>query len=424
MMPEEQIFWQLQKRSMPQRITGSIKADVVIVGGGMSGLSAAQKFRKAGHEVIVLERYFCGGGASGKSSGFITQNAELGLTHYVDVYGPTKARAIWEFVTSGVAAIRENIEKYDIDCDYVKEDTLIVANSLGGMKELTLEYENLIKLNYPSYLYDKQTLENLLHADSFYGAMRYENTFGINVYSYLQAMKDILVHEGVKIYEETPVLAVHDHGVETPDAKITADHIVMCIDRFMPELGLLTDKVYQAETFILLSAPLTDAEVQSIFPSQRFMMWDTDMVYQYYRITGDNRFLIGGSTMMRTFHFQTPYTPNSVYKKLTNYVKTRFPQLALNFEYMWPGLIGVSKDMQPIIGPDAASPHIYYVTGATGLPWAAALGTYAADAIVEKRHDFDELFSPTRSFYFDGCMQKIMGKPSAFALANLISLKQ
>lgn len=424
MMPQEQVFWTIQSDIKPQKVTGTVKTDVVIVGGGMAGMSAAQSFAKRGFKVVLVERYFCGAGASGKSSGFITPNAELGLTHYVDVYGPAKAKMVWDFVTSGVNAIRHNIESNALDCDYTKAPTLVVANSRSGFKEITTEYENLQKLHYESHRYDKQQLGNVLTSDSYFGGISFNSTFGINVFLYLQGMKKVLSDEGVKIYEETPAIAIHADGVETPEGYIKADQIILCIDKYLPELGLLPDKIYQVETFVMVSAPLSDAMVRSLFPDKRYMVWDTDMVYQYYRLTGDNRFMIGGSTLFRSFHLQTPYSPHSVVKKLTRYVAQKFPQLSLTFEYMWPGFIGVSKDLQALAGRDACYPHIYYISGATGLPWATALGSYAADAVIDNRTDMDQFFSPYRSFYFDGFMQKIMGKANAFSLANLLSLKK
>jgi glycine/D-amino acid oxidase-like deaminating enzyme len=87
-----------------------------------------------------------------------------------------------------------------------------------------------------------------------------------------------------------------------------------------------------------------------------------------------------------------------------------------------PGLIGISKDLQPIAGKSSRDPSIYYVSGATGLTWAAALGTYTVQHLLDGRTDFDALFSPDRAFPLGNTVQRILGKRVTFALSNLLAL--
>ena len=71
-LPQDQVFWYVNKRDI-KPLTHDITTDVVVVGGGISGLTAAQSFGKKGCKVVLIEKNYCGSGASGKSSGFITQ---------------------------------------------------------------------------------------------------------------------------------------------------------------------------------------------------------------------------------------------------------------------------------------------------------------------------------------------------------------
>lgn len=421
--PQQEVFWFHKHENIQKSLKGDHTTDVVIVGGGMAGISAAQKFRSYGLQVALLEQYHCGGGASGKSSGFVTANAELGLDHFVKSYGAKKAKAIWDFVNEGVTLIDNNIKKHAISCDYQKEDVIIVANSSHGFSEIVKEYNSYQKLGYESSLFDQDTLASKINSESYYGGMRFSNNFGINVYDYIQKMKKILIEEGVSVFEETPVLSLEKDGVNTAHGFVKAKNIIVCADRFIPELNKLTQKIFQVQTFILVSTPLDEKIVDSVFPHERYMVWDTDLIYQYYRITGDNRFMIGGSTMWHSFSNKPTYSAQSVYRKLMRYVEKKFPQLPLTIEYMWPGLIGISKDLQPIIGHDKQYPHIYYVGAATGLAWAAALGNYAAEHIVQGRTDFDAQFSPDRHFPLPDCLQKIVGKKATFSFSNLLALK-
>ena len=84
--------------------------DAIVIGGGPAGSTAAALIAEKGHKVLLLERDFCGSGASGRSSGFITPDSEMELSDLVRNRGIDRARSLWEFVVAGVDGIRANIE--------------------------------------------------------------------------------------------------------------------------------------------------------------------------------------------------------------------------------------------------------------------------------------------------------------------------
>lgn len=420
-MPVDSVYWYLPDRQV-KPLQADVTTDVVIVGGGMAGLMAAQAFNKKGCSVIVLEKSFCGAGASGKSSGFITPDSEFSLGSFVERYGPEKAKMLWDFVLGGVTSIKTNIETYAIPCDYAVQDTLVVASRPKDYtKELVTEYEARTKLGYESKLYPD--LAGVVCSSGYFGGYSYGNTFGINGFQYLQGLKEQLEKDGVVIYEESPAISIEKQSVITPQGSVNAEYVVLCMDRFTPDVGLLVSEVYHVQTFLLMSEQLTDQEVKLIFPDRPFMVWDTDLLYQYYRVTTDNRLLLGGATLTETYALKAHHENTRMFKKFSNYWAKKFPQVIPQFSYMWPGLIGVSKDIMPLAGRDLHDKNRYYVAGAAGLPYAAALGAYAADALIDGRHDLDDYFSPYRPFTFGPITQKFLGTRLTFALSHLTSLK-
>lgn len=419
--PQDQVFWYL-KKTAPQQLRKNIKTDVVVVGGGMAGLSAAQSFAEKGRSVVLLEKNYCGAGASGKSSGFITPDSEYNLTHFTHLFGPDNAKKLWKFVLSGVQLIENNIKTNNLQCDYQAQDTLVVANSNSDVAKIKTDHETRLHLGYDSVFYNKEELKNILGSGNYAGGMRYTNTFGIHAYLYCQAMKEVLEKRSVQIFEETPVIQINAQSVQTPTATIQADHIIVCADRFAPDLDTLKPDIYHAQTFLMMSAPLDEKDVKKIFPEQNLMVWDTDLIYQYYRITPDNRFMLGGSNLLSIFWGKEQHNNQCMFKKLQKYAQQKFPDISITFEYFWPGLIGVSKDIMPIADYDPTSKNIYYISGAAGLPWAAALGRYAAEKIIDGKTDFDTYFSRTRKFPVGNAVQSVVGKRIAFAVSNLISL--
>jgi gamma-glutamylputrescine oxidase len=415
--PQDQVFWYLN-RGAAQPCRENITADVAIIGGGMAGLSAAQAFNKRGKKVVLLEQYYCGSGASGKSSGFITPNAELSLTDFSKRYNIDIAHSIWDFITSGVNDIRSNIEKHNFLCDYTPQDTLVVATSKRALKTLEVEHRNLNNLGYKSAFYTADSVREHIGSQGYFGGVGYEDTFGINAYAYCQEMKKHLQSQGVLIFEETPVTALNKHTLTTVHAQITADYIIVCGDRFLPELGLLKKEIYHAQTFIMLSQQLTDAQIHAIFPRTKLLVWDTDLIYSYFRLTGDNRLILGGGSIFTTYSSKATHECTYMMRKLTNYFNEKFPGLNIQFEQMWPGLIGLSKDIGPIAGPDKDEKYIYYIAGAAGLPIAAALGRYSAEHLLDGKTEFDSYFSPYRSFPIGGIVQSVLGTKLSFALSN------
>lgn len=419
--PQDTVFWYLNGKPS-QRLSGTIKKQVLIIGGGMAGLSAAQQFAKKNYSVVLLEQYFCGGGASGKSSGFITPDSEINLTHFKRWYGTENARKVWEFGTGGVRFIQQNIQDYSLKCDYQKQDTLVVASNNTDFKKVLEEYESRRFFNYESTLYTKDEMNSVLIGQDYGGAVRYPDTFGIKSFAYCQEMKRILQEMGVEIFEETPVVAVTSHGAQTTYGQVDAEIIVVCADRFALQLGILKKDVYHAQTFLMISAPLTNQQVKSIFPDEPLMVWDTDLIYTYFRLTGDNRLMVGGGSIFSTYDSKENHNMDFIVKKLTGYIKVRFPQVSLVFEYMWPGLIGISKDIVPIADFVPGSSSVYCVSAAAGLPWAAALGRYSADRIIDNNTEFDSYFSLARTSGFNNTLQSFVGTKITFAVSNFISL--
>lgn len=166
----------------------------------MAGLSAAQSFSQKGLSVALIEKNYCGAGASGRSSGFITPDSEFSLHNFLEFYGPEQGKNLWEFALSGVECIRANIKKYSITCDYQEQDTLVLATSWRGLKNsIEREYKAHKELRYESTLYTQSELPSILGSSDYYGAIRYPGTFGICAYQYCQAMKHILLSQGVQI---------------------------------------------------------------------------------------------------------------------------------------------------------------------------------------------------------------------------------
>ena len=179
-----------------------------------------------------------------------------------------------------------------------------------------------------------------------------------------------------------------------PGGEISAETIFLCTDRFTPELGVQRAAAGQVQTALAVTEPLPDGLFREIFPEKPLLVWDTDLVYQYFRPLGENRLLLGGGILSRTYSSREEGAERSV-AHLRKYVRAKFPALGeLAITHWWPGFIGVTKDFLPLAGRCPRVPsHALAICG-TGLPWSMLAARVATRAVLEGGHGVRLLPAP------------------------------
>jgi gamma-glutamylputrescine oxidase len=404
-------------------LTKDIKVDVLIVGGGMTGVSAAAAFMGKGLKVALIERNVLGGSSTGRSAGFLTPDSELELSQLERRFGVEGAKSLWNVPVSGVHLITRRVKDHDIQCDLIKQDSLFVGIGSSGTEAIRDERESRDKAGFSSVLYDGKDLQKYLGSSSYTGAVRYTGTYGISALQYVQGMKKALVEAGVEVYEATEARRIEGHKVVTHAGSVTADKIIVAIDKMEPSFSRFSTETFHAQTFLCISEPLSDKEYDALFPSgEQFQCWDSTLVYSYWRLTGDRRLLLGGGSALTTF-MNHSYNYSRIIDSVIRAFKQRFPQLhRLHFVQFWPGLIDTTKDLLPTIVRDMEAPHIHYALGIVGLPWASFCGDFLGRVILDEATD-DEMkyfsyFSQRRYFFLPTALQKVVGKPLVFSLNN------
>jgi len=422
MCPKDEVYWYTLRPFAPPVRTRTLASDlevpIAIIGGGIAGLMCAQRLREKNIDCIVLDRSFCGSGATGKSSGFITPDSELELTTLVKSKGPTEARRLWDFAKAGVSAIERTIQEYGLLCDYQVQDSLFVANSLKRAQTIQAEHKAHQELGYPSEYYSAEALPSILGSRAYYGAIRTSETFGMSGYLYCQGLKGVLEQRGVRIYEGVAARRIQAHRVETESHSIAADKVILCTDRYLPELGIVPLDVYHAQTFLAISKPLSDGDLRRLFPASPLMIWDTDLIYQYYRLIAGGRLLVGAASLLYTYALHEKHDARGIVRKIETYLTRVFPGMNVELEYLWPGLIGVSKDFLPLAGKHPHLEDVFFMGAAAGLPWASALGYYMADKLIDGRSDLDGHFAPDRPFPIGHGLETVLRRPVSFALCH------
>ncbi len=405
-------------------LTRDIQCDVVIVGGGFAGVCAAAQFLRKGLKVVLLDKNIVGGSSSGRSAGFLTPDSELELHQLSRRYGTRAASEIWDAPCRAIKGLVENIEKYQIQCGLLKQDSLFLGLGKGGLEAAEAELQCREEVGFTDQkLYDQDQLRTVLGSQGYTAGIRYGGTYGINPLQCLQGFKDVLVDDGMQVFEATEMERLEGHTVYTHAGSVTAENIIIAVDKLEPHISPLSAECFHAQTFLSVTEPLTDRELKILFPSgEQMQCWDSKLVYTYFRLTKDNRLLLGGGSALTTFLSDAYNSPGIIRRVIRDFYE-HFPELrSVSFMQFWPGQIDTTRDLLPTIVKPADAPHMRFIFGCVGIPWAAFTGTFAARNILgEAETDYDKYFnyfSNERDFWLPSSWGKVIGKPLLFSLSN------
>ncbi len=351
----------------------------------------------------------------------MTPDSELQVAQLARRFGDETAARLWRAVDEVVQRVRDDIRGFDSDCDFLEADSFFVANGDGGRRTVEQEHRDRRRLGLASRLYAASEVPDILGATAYAGGVRYGGTFGIDSFAYVRALRDQLLARGLRIFEGTRVLALEPHALRCPGGEISAETIFLCTDRFTPELGVQRAAAGQVQTALAVTEPLPDGLFREMFPEKPLLVWDTDLVYQYFRPLGENRLLLGGGILSRTYSSREEGAERTV-AHLRKYVRAKFPALGeLAITHWWPGFIGVTKDFLPLAGRCPRVPsHVLAICG-TGLPWSMLAARVATRAVLEGGTEFDSCLRPGRSFTDLDPLQPVAGKRATFALSHYYS---
>ena len=280
----------------------NIKTDCLVIGAGFTGLHAALRLVNSGKKVIILEKTVCGGGASGQSAGFLTPESEKDIDQLISLYGEKKAKMLHDIPRKGVQLIVNNAKKHRFSCDLRKQDTLYLAYRKSHEKWLREEARIRKDSGNPYKIYNQNGLKRIHPAKNYSMGLRYPGSYGINSFAYCQEMKNLLLKEGVKIFEGSEVHKIIGNTAKTHLGSVTAKNILICIDKMKSEFNEdVSKKVYHYQTYLAVSEPLSKKEVKSLFPKGELMCWDTRIIYLHYRLV-EGRGVYGSCALIIHYH--------------------------------------------------------------------------------------------------------------------------
>ncbi|MFO1033772.1 MAG: FAD-binding oxidoreductase [Hyphomicrobiales bacterium] len=370
-------------------LVGDVSADVVVVGGGFTGVSAALELAEAGYKVVLLEAGRIGSGASGRNGGQICTGFSPGQARLETQVSHADALKCFALAEEAKLLIEERIAKYKIACG-LQWGYLHCIPKPGQMDMLKAWLEEYEALGYGGCtLLNKEQLQAKLGSTLYHGAMREPRAGHFHPLNYLLGLAAAAAKAGVIIHENSKVVELETGATpfaRTEKGKVTARFMVIGGNAYLGRVApALTGRVMPVTSYIITTEPLGEARAKSLIMDNEAVA-DTNFILDYYRRTEDNRLLFGGRASYSTLE------PRDIAAYMRRYMVKVFPQLAdVKISHAWGGYIAITSNRIPDCG--RLSPTTYYAHGYSGQGVALAqmYGKLMSEAIRGTAERFDLL---------------------------------
>lgn len=343
-----------------------IVADVVIIGGGFSGINTALELAEQGiTNVVVLEARHLGYGGTGRNGGQVM----AGIGHDIEVVkkyvGEEGMKTLFQIANLGAGIIRERIKKYHINADYVPGYCYLAYNH---RQEKTLRlWEKEFKVATPDeeiILYSGSQVSEVIGSKVYCAALKHMGGGQIHSLNMLLGGAQAAASLGVKIFEYSPVVEAqygNKVNVRTAMGSVSAEKLLWACDSFLDNMEPeIHNKTLITYSFQVATEPLSDAMAELISPV-RGAYSDIRPVINYYRVTRENRLLFGSATRF------IEYTPHDFSAWNRSLMLQVFPQLRdIKIDFAWGGPMACSANLFPQIGTLKAHKNVFYVQGYSG----------------------------------------------------------
>jgi gamma-glutamylputrescine oxidase len=369
-------------------LVGEVRADVVVVGGGVAGCSAALHLAQCGFRVALLEAHVVGYGASGRSGGqtiFGLAASQKALTAQV---GREDARRLFDLSIEALDLTQSLIRDHAIDCDY-KPNHVHVATKPRHLTELSEWAEELEgEYRYQSArLLDRRELAAHVRSPRYLGGLLDTRSGHLHPLKYTRGVARAAEQAGVKIFEHSQALHYEDGSevlVRCQRGTLRCRHLVLCANAYIGPLApALARRILGVGTYIIATQPLAPERAASLLPSDAAIA-DLNWILDYFRLSADRRLLFGGRVSYSAM--QPPHLAESMRRRLVRV----FPEAAdLKVDYAWGGYLDITMSRAPDFG--RLAPNVFYLQGFSGhgMSLTALAGKLVAEAVAGTAERFD-----------------------------------
>ena len=355
------------------------EVDFLIIGAGIVGCAAAIFARQAGHEVVIVDKDDLALGASSRNAGFMITGLDVYYHYGIEHYGHDAARELW--------ALSAKTHRYWRE--FAREGGGVRMDECGSML-LAESDEEAKELELAARALNADGIEAIFHATDplrrgFCAAVEQPWDAAVQPYELAQALLRVGGAEFIPNCEVYALCQAGPHGAEVDSRRyrFKARHVLLCTNAFSVFVHpYFIGKVIPTRAQVLATAPLPEKIIDTCGYS--------DYGYMYYRMTFDNRLLLGGGRKLyqdlESSSVDMLSAPVQAY--LDAYLKRRFPDVTVPVERRWGGIMGFSADGLPMVGTLPDMPSIGFAVGfhGHGLAFGAGVAERAVDKVLNGTH--------------------------------------
>jgi len=396
------LYLETAERAAPTPpFAGERKADVVVIGGGFTGLSTALHLAERGAEVVLLEAREPGWGASGRNGGQVNP----GLKHDPDTverdFGAELGGRMLRFAGDAPAFVFALIERLGIRCELIRCGTLRAAKHPKHVARVRVTVEQLRRRGAPVEFLESEAVARATGTRVYQGALFDPRGGALNPLSYARGLSNAALAAGAAVHGNARVQSLApERGawrVRTAGGSVVARHVVLATngytDALWPRLSRTIVPVFGA---IAASEPLHEAQAHAILPGGQ-VLYESGAVTVYYRVDADRRLIIGGRGPMQEIQSAADIP------HIVNYARRLWPSLKDHrFTHGWGGRLGFTADQYPHVHEPADGVLVCLGYSGRGVALGTALGAALAQRISEPEKDFPMPITALKTIPFHG----------------------
>ncbi len=397
-------------RELPER------ADVAVIGGGYTGLSAARSLARGGASVVVLEKETLGFGASSRNGGQVLTGLKQGAGALLRRFGRERARRLFSVSLAAIDFVEALVVQEAIDCGFARSGHLDAAFKPSHFERFRREQELLGReFDHAVRLVPRAEQRGELGSDLYHGLLLDEKSASLHPARYVAGLAAAAERAGASLHPRSPALSVEPtpggFRVATARGRLAARDVLMATNGYTDAAApALRRRVVPVGSYIVATRPLTREQAMAALPRRR-VVFDSKHFLYYFRLSADDRLLFGGRAQFTPSNERSTRSSAEI---LCRGLATVFPELAgVPLEYAWSGNVCFTPDLLPRAG---RLDGVHYALGYAGhgVAMATWLGDVMADVLLGRpdRNPFRDLPFRPIPFY--------TGRPWFLPLAGLL----
>jgi len=383
-------------------LAGPAEADVAVIGGGFTGLSAALHLAEAGKQVVLLEAAEPGWGASGRNGGQVNPAWKVLPSVIMSRFGAERGARVVRMADATCDLVFDLIDRFEISCDALRPGFLQAAYGTRGRQAQASWAREWSAYGAEVELLEGKAFAELTGTERYHGGMRDGRGGNLQPLSYARGLAKAATGLGAALHGGSPATEVAPHGagwrVITPEGQVMAEHVVIGTNGYSDELWPgLKETVVPVPSFIVASRPLSQNLARSILP-ERHAVSETRRVLFYFRMDRDDRFVFGGRGRLFDSVDHGPMA------HLEAEARRLYPQLAdISWDFSWGGYVAVTRDYAPRLIRLAPGAFAGLGYNGRGVAMATMMGKQLALAVLGE--DPDMAVEELRAIPFHGLRQ-------------------